>query len=182
MENKQINTESNMLKGQHVEGSKQTVLDRSTGQPDCGASKHQTSIISFSGGCIADFKKLKTTADYESVVRNSVNGVPEHWIPEVAKQCVDSSPSPQGRRHALLFLPPWLPYLLLICILSCEMQVLCDKAPAGTCFCQLPAALCCLPFAHFPFSYRSVLQLPRGCPVYVAHCLLHLTFNQLLST
>ncbi|DBA72080.1 TPA: hypothetical protein ACH3X2_010809 [Trebouxia sp. C0005] len=45
-----------------------------------------------------DFKKLKTTADYESVIRSSVNGVPEHWIPEVAKQCVDSSPSPQGRR------------------------------------------------------------------------------------
>ncbi len=52
----------------------------------------------------ADFKKLKTAADYEAVVRNSVSGVPEHWIPEVAKQCVDTSPSPQGRRHALSFL------------------------------------------------------------------------------
>lgn len=132
-------------------------------------------------GCIADFKKLKTTADYESVVRNSVNGVPEHWIPEVAKQCVDSSPSPQGRRHALLFLPPWLPYLLSLCVLLCEMQVLCDKVPAGTVPCHLPAALCCLPFAHSPFSYRSVLQLPRCCPVYVAHCVLHIAFNQLLS-
>lgn len=55
--------------------------------------------------CHADFKKLKTTADYESVIRSSVNGVPEHWIPEVAKQCVDSSPSPQGRRHAFHLAP-----------------------------------------------------------------------------
>ena len=50
----------------------------------------------------ADFRHLNTAADYEGVVRNSVSGVPEHWVAEVAKQCVGTAPSPQGRRHATL--------------------------------------------------------------------------------
>lgn len=49
---------------------------------------------------LADFKKLKTTTDYEEVVRTRVSGVPEHWVSDIAQQCVGASPSPQGRRHA----------------------------------------------------------------------------------
>ena len=51
------------------------------------------------------FQEAKTTADYESVIRSSTNGVPERWIPEVAEQCVDSSPSPQCRRYAFHLAP-----------------------------------------------------------------------------
>lgn len=48
----------------------------------------------------ADFKKLSTTADYEAIIRDRVSGVPEHWIADIAQQCLHASPSPQGRRHA----------------------------------------------------------------------------------
>lgn len=48
----------------------------------------------------ADFEKLSTTADYEAIIRDRVSGVPEHWIADIAQQCLHASPSPQGRRHA----------------------------------------------------------------------------------
>ena len=102
--------------------------------------------------CCTDFKKLKTTADYESVIRNSVDGMPEHWIPEVAKQCVDSSPSPQGRRHASNLAPDHVSIvalavqsaceshsclsaeeLVVMCCLSCDLSMLCPLSLAHYC-------------------------------------------------
>ncbi len=87
--------------------------------------------------CCTDFKKLKTTADYESVIRNSVNGVPEHWIPEVAKQFVDSSPSPQGRRHASHLAPDHVSCVALAVHFACERQSALSA--------EEPAAMSCLP-------------------------------------
>lgn len=51
--------------------------------------------------CDADFEKLSTAAEYEAIIRDRVSGVPEHWVADIAQQCLHASPSPQGRRHAL---------------------------------------------------------------------------------
>ncbi|KAL3130784.1 hypothetical protein ABBQ38_000126 [Trebouxia sp. C0009 RCD-2024] len=45
-----------------------------------------------------EFEKLSTAAEYEGVIRKGVSGVPEHWIADIAEQCLHASPSPQGRR------------------------------------------------------------------------------------
>ncbi|KAL3138807.1 hypothetical protein ABBQ32_005648 [Trebouxia sp. C0010 RCD-2024] len=47
-----------------------------------------------------EFKKLSTAAEYEGVIRKGVSGVPEHWIADIAKQCLHAATSPQGRRQA----------------------------------------------------------------------------------
>ena len=65
----------------------------------------------------ADFKSLNTIADYEAVIRDRVSGVPEHWIGDIAQQCLHASPSPQGRRHAPVLAPA-----AAVCLAYAHMQ------------------------------------------------------------
>lgn len=48
----------------------------------------------------ADFEKLESRQDYEQVIRKSIRGVPQHWVPEIAKQCLYAPSSSNGKRWA----------------------------------------------------------------------------------
>lgn len=50
----------------------------------------------------ADFEQLETAEDYENLIKKSVRGIPEHWAPEIAKQCLFSPTSSNGKR----WMPP----------------------------------------------------------------------------
>ena len=51
-------------------------------------------------GC-TDFDRLHTAADIEHLVRTAVRGVPEAWIPEIARQCLYAPASDSGKRCAV---------------------------------------------------------------------------------
>ncbi len=46
---------------------------------------------------LAEFETLDTADDYEKLIRTSVRGVPSHWPPQIAKQCLYSPTSSNGK-------------------------------------------------------------------------------------
>ena len=72
-----------------------------------GVGKQQQSISIFASFCRksmvpAEFERLEKAEDYEQLIRKSVRGVPSHWPAEIAKQCVFSPTSSNGKRCSLL--------------------------------------------------------------------------------
>lgn len=50
---------------------------------------------------LAEFEQLETAEDYEKLIRESVRGVPLDWPSEIAKQCLFSPTSSNGKRYFL---------------------------------------------------------------------------------
>ena len=48
---------------------------------------------------LAEFEQLETSEDYEKLIESSVRGIPSHWPPEIAKQCLFSPTSSNGKRY-----------------------------------------------------------------------------------
>ena len=50
------------------------------------------------GAACAEFDQLESKQDYEDLVHKAVRGVPPHWAPEIAAQCLYAPTSSNGKR------------------------------------------------------------------------------------
>ena len=63
-----------------------------------GSSALLTLCATNSWPASADFDTMSKADEYETLMRTAIRGVPEHWIPDIAKQCLHAPVQQTGRR------------------------------------------------------------------------------------
>ena len=118
------------------------------------------------GTVFAEFETLDTAEEYEELIRTAVRGVPSHWPPQIAKQCLYSPTSSNGKRQTTPFphchlVFPRSHYRMAYDACSKRSFPCCkmDSKDWTVCVCQCVAAqLCSLQGALFPDTW------PRDYP------------------